>query len=148
MSNGGGISNENDFEKVLDELSKGFDVKEKSMVNRVAAERFKEIMTSDDRVPKRDDVNEPYHIRDNFLIVEDNDGRVVVGFTAKSKKGYIARLLNDGWTPVGRGQRGKSNGNKPVAGLHFWERTESEAKNPVRKVMIDKASSIMKRKVD
>lgn len=146
MTSGGHIQNEDHFDNILDSLAQGFDREEKNLVNKAGAEEFKKNMTSDDRVPKRNDVNEPYHIRDNFLIVEDKSGRVVVGFTSRSKKGYIARLLNDGWTPVGRGQRGKSNGNKPVAGLHFWEHTEAEAKDPVRQIMLNKTASILKRK--
>lgn len=144
MANGGYIKNEDSFDKFLDNLSNGFSREEKLGVNLAAAKQFKKIMTSDDRVPKRA-LKEKLHVRDGFIIVQQKNGDTAVGFTKKYNKGYIARLLNDGWTQVSPGQRGKSRG-EAVEGQHFWEKTEHEAKQPVRKAMVEAAKTIIDKK--
>lgn len=142
MTNGGSVTNGDSFERKLDELASGFGTKQQSMVNKAAADKFKDVLLSDDRVPFNDKTTGT-HLRDGFLVQEKKNGTAVVGFTAESSKGYIARLLNDGWTPVGPKHRGKENNNQPVAGKHFWEKTIKEAKTPIRKVMSDKVKQIM-----
>lgn len=142
MTNGGDVKNGDSFERKLDELASGFSAKQKLMVNKAAANKFKDVLLSDDRVPFNDKTTGT-HLRDGFLVQERKDGTAVVGFTAESSKGYIARLLNDGWTPVGPNHRGQESNNQPVAGKHFWEKTIKEAKAPIRKAMSNKAKQIV-----
>ena len=141
------IENEADFDRLLDNLADGFGRDERFKANKAGAEQFEKIMKP--KVPYRSALRkgEAVHLRDSLIHVENANGSVVVGFTKKSMKGYIARILNDGWQPKPPGGRGKKSDYDKVEGKHFWERSQREAKGQVAKAVCGSLKQSMDKKV-
>ncbi|UVW17998.1 phage tail protein [Levilactobacillus brevis] len=141
------ISNEASFDQLLDNLADGFGREERFQANEAGAKEFVRIMKP--KVPYRFNLRkgETAHLRDSLINVEHANGSVDVGFTNKSMKGYIARIINDGWTPKPPGGRAKKSNYEPVAGKHFWEETQREAKGKVGEAVANQLKSAMDKKV-
>lgn len=122
------IGNEESFDMILDNLAKGIGPAEKLAANIAGAEIF--IQTMKPKIPVSDHLRkgEKRHLRDSLVMDKKQNGAVVVGFTANENKGYIGRFQNDGWTP--KDKTGKIYPH--VAGAHFWEATQREAKGKVK----------------
>lgn len=138
---------EGDMDKVLENLSKHITRNEAYKINKPAAQVFekalkKNIMNGNQVRPLRHSMSTPpgehgkwdlYNpdrtaLINSLAINKEKDGAAKVGVTKKSKKAYIARFLNDGWSP--RNQFGGPY--KPVPGEHFWEKTSDEVDEEVR----------------
>lgn len=141
------ISNEASFDHLLDDLADGFGREERFQANKAGAKKFAQIMKP--KVPYRFNLRkgETAHLRDSLINVENANGSVDVGFTKKSMKGYVARIINDGWIPKPPGGRAKQSNYDPVAGKHFWEATQREAKGEVGKAVADSLKATMDKKV-
>lgn len=107
------------------EFGKGFSEQERWEINKPAAEVFKKALiyhidVAENHHPYRNKYykHERKGIIDNIAANKEHGGAVKVGVTRKSKKAYIARFLNDGWTP--RNQRGGPY-LPPIEPEHFWE---------------------------
>ncbi|ANK60027.1 phage tail protein [Loigolactobacillus backii] len=138
-----GVGNEKSFDMVLDNLARGIGVAEKLAANNAGAEVF--IQTMKPKIPESSHLRkgEKRHLRDSLVKDEKPNGAVVVGFTADENKGYIGRFQNDGWTP--KDKTGKTYA--PVAGSHFWEATQREAKGKVQVAVAEVVKREMDRKV-
>lgn len=141
------ISNETSFDHLLDDLADGFGRVERFQANKAGAKKFAQIMKP--KVPYRFNLRkgETAHLRDSLINVEHANGSVDVGFTKKSMKGYVARIINDGWIPKPPGGRAKQSNYDPVAGKHFWEATQREAKGEVGKAVAASLKATMDKKV-
>lgn len=141
------ISNETSFDHLLDDLADGFGREERFQANKAGAKKFVKIMKP--KVPYRFNLRkgETAHLRDSLINVEHANGSVDVGFTKKSMKGYVARIINDGWIPKPPGGRAKQSNYEPVAGKHFWEATQREAKGEVGKAVAASLKATMDKKV-
>lgn len=141
------IENEASFDRLLDNLADGFGRDERFKANKAGAEKFEKIMKP--KVPYRYALRkgETVHLRDSLISVENANGSVVVGFTKKSMKGYIARILNDGWQPKVPYGRNKKSSYDKVEGKHFWEETQREAKGQVSKAVYGSLKQSMDKKV-
>lgn len=127
------IKNETSFDHFLDSLAAGLSVDERAKANKAGAQKFIDIMKP--KVPKRTNIKETNHLRDSLIELVNPNGSVEVGFAKKDGKGFVARILNDGWTPKPPYSRGKKSSYAKVAGKHFWEATESEARGVVAKAV-------------
>ncbi len=136
------VKNEANFDEFLEHLAKGLTAEQRAKANEAGAKAFIDIMKP--KVPKREDIKESAHLRDSLIEVENPNGSVEVGFTKKGGKGYIGRILNDGWTPKPPGGRKLKSHYAPVAGLHFWEQTIIEAKGQVSKAVYAEIKDVTK----
>ena len=136
------IENEAEFDKILDNMSSGFSHEERFGANKAGAKVFHRILKP--KVPYSVlRKNEKVHLRDSLINEEHANGSVDVGFTKKGAKGYIGRFQNDGWDVVDR--KGKQHSH--VAGKHFWEEAESEAKGKVGAAVAKELKKSMDQKV-
>ncbi|HIW90010.1 MAG TPA: phage tail protein [Candidatus Ligilactobacillus excrementipullorum] len=136
------IKNEEEFDRILDNLADGFGREERFKANQAGAEVFKRIMKP--KVPYSVlRKNEKVHLRDSLITEEHANGSVDVGFTKKGAKGYIGRFQNDGWDVVDRNGQQHSH----VAGKHFWEETQQEARGKVGTAVAAQLKRSMDRKV-
>ena len=137
------IENEAAFESILDKLAQGLDSKDRLRANKAGAKVFKDNLRQ--ATPKSDTVYEhgTPHLRDAIVEEEFPTGRVEVGFSAKSGRGYIARFQNDGWVATDR--NGKKH--KQVPGKHFWEKAELESKGKIQEAVSDSLKESIRRKV-
>lgn len=141
------IGNEAGFDRLLDNLADGFGRDERFKANQAGAKQFEKIMKP--KVPYRYTMRkgETIHLRDSLITVKNPNGSVVVGFTKKGAKGYIGRILNDGWTPKTPGGRKLTSTYQRVEGKHFWESTQREANGQVSKAIYDSLKDSMDKKV-
>lgn len=141
------IDNEAKFDRLLDNLADGFGRDERFKANQAGAKKFAKLMKP--KVPYRYTMRkgEAVHLRDSLITVENPNGSVVVGFTKRGAKGYIGRILNDGWTPKAPGGRKLKSSYDHVAGRHFWESTQREAKGQVSEAIYSSLKASMDKKV-
>lgn len=103
----------NNFDKVLADLSDGLTLEEHKRVNKVGDKIYERAMQQfldshkSDRVYKKG----TEHLADTLTHEIKDDGSYEIGFSKKGKKAYVARLLNDGWRP--RNQHGGPYGTAP-----------------------------------
>lgn len=135
------VKNAEGFEHVLDSLANGFGRVEKLNANEAGANVFIKIMKP--KIPERNNVHEEIHLKDALIKETRPNGSVNVGFSSKSNKGYIGRFQNDGWNVRDRNGQNHSH----VAGKHFWELTQSEAKGKVGQAVANKLKETMNKKV-
>lgn len=136
------IENEAEFDRILDELADGFGREERFKANEAGAKVFRHILKP--KVPYSVlRKSEKVHLRDSLITEPHANGSVDVGFTKKGAKGYIGRFQNDGWDVVDR--KGKRHSH--VAGKHFWEESEREAKGKVGAAVAHELKKSMDRKV-
>lgn len=142
------IENEGSFDRLLDNLADGFGRDERFKANKAGAEQFEKVMKP--KVPYRYALRkgESVHLRDSLITVENANGSIVVGFTKKGMKGYIGRILNDGWQPKAPYGRSKKSNYDRVEGKHFWEETQREAKGQVAKAVYGSLKQSMDKKVE
>lgn len=144
--------NEGNMDEVLDKLSKGFSEKERWEINKPAADVFKKALAYHIEIGTH---HHPYRdskyarkqanrksIIDALATNKEHGGAVKVGITRKSKKAYIARFLNDGWTP--RNQHGGPY--EPVAGEHFWENSIDSSDEAVKKAELEALRAVLKKR--
>ncbi|MBU7461196.1 MULTISPECIES: phage tail protein [Lactiplantibacillus] len=143
------MANELDSESLdnlMASLETGLSTTERLKINTKAAAAFKTVMLSDDRIPKSAHVygGGTVHLRSAFIMhINAPNGYVEDGFSKESKKAYIGRFLNDGWTVKDRNKQTHSH----VAGLHFWELTRLESESAVKKIMINGVKGAIDKKV-
>ena len=70
-------------------------------------------------------------------------GRVDVGYSDESKRGYIARFQNDGWIATDR----NGYSHKHVPGKHFWEAAEVSSKDRIQEAIRQSLEDAFARKV-
>lgn len=161
--------NAGNMDKVLDELSKGFDEKERWDINKPAAQVYEKalkynlahnlnptrngIMVDNPKYNREDEYvrnrqGKGYKKRDRQDLVDaidynkEHGGAVAVGFTRKSEKAYLGRFLNDGWDP--RNQHGGPYTHVP--GEHFFEKSAESADEEVKRVEEESLRKVLKRK--
>lgn len=141
------VDNEAGFDALLDRMADGFGRDARFKANQAGAEQFKKIMSP--HVPYRYNLRkgEAVHLRDSLIMVENPNGSVMVGFTKKGNKGYIGRILNDGWTPKPPGTRKLTSTYEHVEGKHFWENAQREAKDQVARRVYGVLKQEMDKKV-
>ena len=137
------IENEAAFELVLDRLATGLSLEERVAANKAGADVFKQALH--DATPRSDTVytKGTVHLQDAIVEEIAPSGRVEVGFSAKSQRGYIARFQNDGW--VATDHNGKRH--KQVPGKHFWEQAEHTSKGRVQEAVKKSLKATLDRKV-
>lgn len=143
---------EGNMDSVLDKLSQEFTEAEKWEINKPAAEVFKKSLEYHINQGVHHRVyRNPYYqkmqanrksIVKALAVNKEHGGAVKVGVTRKSKKAYIARFLNDGWIP--RNQHGGPY--EPVAGEHFWENTENDTGDAVKKAELESLKAVLKKR--
>lgn len=136
------IENEASFDRLLDKLAKGTSVEERLAANEAGAKVFTEMLKP--KIPVRTHLKESDHLRDSLIVNEKPNGGVVIGFSKKGSKGYVGRLLNDGWQPVGPYGRNRGGSGDRVQGLHFWETTKAEAKGLVAAAVYETLRGVKK----
>ncbi|MCT3589316.1 phage tail protein [Levilactobacillus brevis] len=142
------IKNEASFDRLLDDLADGFGRKERLQANQAGAKQFEKVIRP--KVPYRYALRkgESVHLRDSLISVENENGSAEVGFTKKSMKGYIARIVNDGWQPKAPYGRNKTSSYDRVPGQHFWEKAQQEAKGKVAEAVATSLKKSMDKKVE
>ncbi|MFT8392395.1 MAG: phage tail protein [Liquorilactobacillus ghanensis] len=135
------VKNADSFERILDTMADGFGRAERLNANKAGADVFIGIMKP--KIPIRNNVKEKIHLREALIKEEHANGSISVGFSAKSNKGYIGRLQNDGWIVKDRNKKTHSH----VSGKHFWESTQAEAKGKVGSAVVQKLKVAMDKKV-
>ena len=137
------IENEESFETILDRLANGLSLDEKIIANKAGAEIFKKALH--DATPRSDTVYKQGtpHLQDAIVEEISPTGRVEVGFSGESKRGYIARFQNDGWLATDR--NGKKH--KQVSGKHFWEKAEHASKGKIQEAVKQSLEVAIARKV-
>lgn len=137
------VENEGNFEAVLSRLAQGLTIDDKLKANKSGADIFKKNLKA--ATPRSDTEykGKTPHIQD--AIVEEcyPDGRVEVGFSSESSRGYIARFQNDGWIATDR--NGKSH--KHVPGKYFWEQAEHASRGKIQEAVKQSLKSTIDRKV-
>ncbi|MBT9670684.1 phage tail protein [Secundilactobacillus kimchicus] len=136
------IENETSFDKLLDDLAKGTSTAQRLAANGAGAKVFIEMLKP--KIPERTHFKESAHLRDSLIINEKPNGGVVIGFAKRGGKGYVGRLLNDGWQPVGPYGRNRGASGERVQGLHFWEYTQKEAKGVVSRAIYETLRGVTK----
>lgn len=140
------ILNENNFDRIIDNLAKRWTKAERAEVNKAGEAVFTPMLKKKvdvHRTPGKG-VGYPGHMADTLDNNVRYDGSVEIGFTKKGKKAYIARFLNDGWEE--HNQHGGPYGHRE--GEHFWEETTTEAEEPSKKAMAEAAKQVMRKKAE
>lgn len=137
------IENEASFEAVLDRLSQGLTLAEITKANKAGADVFRDNLK--EATPRSDTIykDSTPHLKDAIVEEISPSGRVEVGFSAKSQRGYIARFQNDGWVATDRNGRRHSK----VPGKHFWEKAEVASKGKVQEAVKKSLEESIARKV-
>lgn len=141
------IKNEVNFDNFLASLSQRITPKERSKVNHAGMRVFKKDLEDNIRNPsvgrKESKVERREKMIDTLTTNTEGAGRVLVGFSKKGKKAYLARFMNDGWDS--KNQYGGPYRHNP--GEHFWENTEKEDKEKVGKAMAAKAKEMIDKRI-
>ena len=133
----------------LDVLSKVGTPKERSKVNHAGMRVFRKNLEDNIRNPdvgrKDSDIMRREKMIDTLTTTTEGAGRVIIGFSKKGEKAYLARFMNDGWDS--KNQYGGPYSHNP--GEHFWEKTENDdkTKEAVSKVMRKIAKEILDERV-
>lgn len=139
------IVNEQNMDRVLNQLGKTFSEKEAWEINGAAMRPFETTFKNNlsavhDAPLKKDEVA---HLKDTLVVNKVRGGDVEIGFSRKGKKSYIGRLLNDGWDV--RNQHGGPYVHKE--GLHYWEKTETSTESEVKKAELSALKQVMRKRV-
>lgn len=158
------IKDSGNIDKVLSSLRNSLTGHEQIRINTAGAEVYKEFLVHNFLAKDRPDSNGnmqhydtakgiPYdskskpggpHDREKMaktIIVAHERGRtdVGVGFSTEGKLAYIGRFINDGWDP-----RNHYAGPFPhVPGEFYFEKTEIEAEDEVKRAMANKLNRIL-----
>lgn len=157
------IFNEHAMDNALNALGKKFTPKERRYINRQGispfAKALKDNVKSGDKgtskflrpsyIAKYGESEAQKHKDRNDLssAIDTNytpTNGVEVGFTKKSKKAYIGRLLNDGWDV--RNKRGGPWTH--VEGEHYWENTQNQADKAVKKAEAEALKRVMENRMN
>lgn len=129
----------------LDFLSKTGTPKERAKVNHAGMKVFRKALEDNIRNPevgrKNSDVIRREKMINTLTTTTEGAGRVIIGFSKKGEKAYLARFMNDGWDS--KNQYGGPYRHNP--GEHFWEKTEQDdkTKDAVSKVMKQVAQELL-----
>lgn len=145
-----GIANDN-FDKFLARVGKGFTLDERKKVNKAGDKVYEEAMQNflNSHKSSHTYLKGTQHLADTLTHEIREDGHYEIGFSRKGKKAYVARLLNDGWRP--RNQYGGPYGEAPKGAKYaewhdFIARIGSENDHRMGSQMAHKAKEIMDRK--
>ena len=152
------ISDPGNIDRVLASLRSSLTGRETIRINTAGTEAYKAVLKKNFLARDRPDSNGvmhhyenskgiPYdsqHDRDKMadtLIVAHERGQtsVGVGFSTEGKLAFVGRFINDGWDP-----RNKYGGPYPhVNGEFYFEKSEVESQEAVKKAMADKLNRIL-----
>lgn len=153
------VNDPGNIDRVLASLRSSLTGRETIRINTAGAEVYKAVLKKNFLAHERADVpggpityhkdskGIPYdsqHDRDKMadtLIVAHERGQtaVGVGFSTEGKLGFVGRFINDGWDP-----RNKYGGPYPhVNGEFYFEKSEVESREAVKKAMADKLNRIL-----
>ena len=99
MTDGGEMLT-NGLDRFLNEHINGLTIQNRKKINKAGADVYMKNMRSflDQHRSNNSYISGQEHLADTLTSKNDlTNGQVDVGFSAKGKKAYIARLLNDGW---------------------------------------------------
>lgn len=139
------IKNEHGFDEFLTRMSQRVTPKERSTINHAGMRVFKKKLEANIREHsgrKESNTKRREKMISTLTTKTEPGGRVLIGFSKKGKKAYLARFMNDGWDS--KNQYGGPYTHQP--GEHYWENTEGESKESVGKIMQSKTKEMMKRR--
>lgn len=137
------IGHEESFEGVLTRLAEGLTLEDRKRANKAGADIFAAELKA--KTPRSDRIyhDGTPHIQDAVLVITEPSGRVDVGYSDESKRGYIARFQNDGWIVTDR----NGYSHKHVPGKHFWEAAELASKDRIQEAIRQSLEDAFARKV-
>ena len=143
MTDGGEILS-NGLDKFLSEHINGLTIKNRKKIKTAGADVYMKNMRSflDQHRSSNNYISGQEHLAETLTSSNDqSNGQVDVGFSAKGKKAYVARLLNDGWES--KNQHGGPYGRvQPPEWHDFFTNVGEESSKEMEREMTKKARKI------
>lgn len=141
------IKNEGSFDAFLERMSQKVTPHERSKINHAGMRAFRKDLEDNIRNPdvgrKGSNIMRREKMIDTLTTTTEGAGRVIIGFSKKGEKAYLARFMNDGWDS--KNQYGGPYRHNP--GEHFWEKTEKQDKEKVSKIMAERAKKVLDERI-